>query len=75
MIESYDKGALDPHEVAQTILSAIQSSNPHLRYQCGKFASDIATKRSLDPTGDTPVNEKKKMLETMGLYQLIGKDQ
>jgi NAD(P)-dependent dehydrogenase (short-subunit alcohol dehydrogenase family) len=71
MIQNYQKGAQEPEEIAELILSVLESPNPHLRYQTGAFSVQAAKKRFHDPTGDSFVEAKRRVLEENGLYQLI----
>lgn len=71
MIASYSQGALETSEIATLIWDILQSPEPHLRYQAGEFTQNIAKNRFKDPTGLFPVQEKRKLLEEMGLYQLL----
>jgi NAD(P)-dependent dehydrogenase (short-subunit alcohol dehydrogenase family) len=49
-------------DVAQTILEAATAQVPHLRYQTSETARQIASRKLVDPTGDSIVNTLASMM-------------
>ncbi len=71
MIEGYAQ-SMDPLEVFQVIEKILKSKKPHLRYQIGEFAKARAKERFQDPTGDTYIEFKKRLLRESYPYDLLG---
>ena len=55
----------DPEEIAQLILSIIQTPRPSLRYQTNTISRDLATTRFHDPTGDNGIAAKRTNIRSM----------
>ncbi len=50
-------------QVAEVLKQAIDDAKPHLRYQTSEFVRQAASKKLVDPTGDSFMKETLKMLE------------
>ena len=50
-------------QVAEVLKRAIDDAKPHLRYQTSDFVHQAASKKLVDPTGDSFMKETLKMLE------------
>lgn len=72
MIEGYDQ-SMDPMEVFQVIEKILKSKKPHLRYPVGEFAKTRARERFQDPTGDSYIEFKKRLLMESYPYDLLGR--
>jgi NADP-dependent 3-hydroxy acid dehydrogenase YdfG len=59
-------GFSEPLEVAQCVESIITSEKPHVRYQIGEIAKNIAAARFKDTTGDSYVETRKKQFTERG---------
>lgn len=56
----------EPIEIAKCIETIITTEKPHLRYQIGDVAKNIASTRFKDVTGDSYVKAKKKQFAERG---------
>lgn len=56
-------GFSEPIEIAQLIHNIITTDKPHLRYQVGPLAITMGEKRFKDVTGDSYIEDMKKLLK------------
>lgn len=57
----------DPLDLAKLIEEIIESPSPHVRYQLGDFADDIARRVYVDPTGDDMVKSNVEYYKSVKL--------
>jgi len=57
----------DPRDLAKLLQSIIETASPHVRYQLGAFADEIAGKVYADPTGDEMVKSNIEYYQSVGL--------
>ncbi|MCE5316215.1 MAG: SDR family oxidoreductase [Parachlamydia sp.] len=57
----------DPLDLAKLLQAIIETPHPHVRYQIGDFAEEIAKKVYVDPTGDEMVNSNIEYYKSAGL--------
>lgn len=61
MVDMY-RFSMPPEEIAAVIEEIMHSEKPHLRYPIGPFAKERAKARFCDPTGDSYVTFKNKLV-------------
>ncbi len=59
----------DPLDLAKLIEEIIETKSPHVRYQLGDFAHEMAAQVYVDPTGDAIVKSNVAYYKSVGLLQ------
>lgn len=72
MKDSYSD-SIETIEIARLVQKILEDDKPHLRYPVGDFAKIRAQERFRDPTGDTYVEFKNKLLKESLLLSYLGK--
>jgi len=65
--ESEDSEGMDPVLLGKLLQKIIETETPHVRYQIGAFAEELAKSVYVDPTGDAAVQSNIEYYKSIGV--------